>query len=718
MLSMIKELKAYFFWILLVIFVLFVQAVSELAIPDYMSRIVNVGIQQAGIENPVPEYISKDTFNKILIVNDDKDKALLEESYDSIDKDSMFLKKSFSDDLTRIFSRSLIAIGELENLDFQEELDLSYELTEGRDIFDLLNLMTDQEKNKVLLHIDREIDEISESVILQRSISMVINEYESLGISTEENQGKYIRKIGFIMLAIAFISMIASILVGYLSAIISSGFSRDLRKKVFMKISTFSNLEFDKFSTASLITRSTNDIQQIQFFLIMLLRMVFFSPIMGVGGIIRALKMGSSMTWIIVISVLAVITLVIIMFSIATPKFKIMQKLVDRVNLVMRESLTGMMVIRAFNREDFEEEKFDRANKDLTKTNLFVARLMSMMMPTMMLIMNSIMLIIVWVGAHQIDKGIIQVGNMMAFMQYTMHIIMSFLVISMVSVMFPRASVSVERVSEILDTDLSIEEPADPIIFGNNFSGLMEFNNVDFKYPEAEDYVLRDISFKAKPGETTAIIGSTGSGKSTIVKLIPRFYDVENGSITIDGIDLRDISLKDLRNKIGYVPQKSILFTGSIESNLKFGRNNTISEADLYSAIEIAQTKNIISEREKGIKSEISQGGSNVSGGQRQRLSIARALAIKPQIFIFDDSFSALDYKTDATLREALKKYLSNSTIIIIAQRINTIRNADNIIVLDNGHIVGQGRHDDLIKNCNVYRQIALSQLSEEELNI
>ena len=528
----------------------------------------------------------------------------------------------------------------------------------------------------------------------------------------------YIFRIGGKMLIIALIGMAASILVSLLSARTSASLGRNLRGKLFNKVTSFSNAEFDSFSTASLITRSTNDIQQIQMFLVMLLRMVFFAPILGIGGVIKALRTNTSMAWIIFIGVLGIFTLVFFLFNIALPKFKKVQKLVDKVNLVMREALNGLMVIRAFNTQEYEEKKFDNANRDLTKTNLFVSRLMVTMMPTMMLIMNGITLLIIWVGAHEINSGAMQVGDMMAFMQYTMQIIMSFLMISMVSIIMPRATVSAQRIGEVLEEDISIKDPLNPEKLDPNAKGRIEFRNVSFKYPKAEEYALKNISFIAEPGETTAFIGSTGSGKSTLVNLIPRFYDVTGGEILLDDLDIRKIKLHDLREKIGYVPQKSILFSGTIESNLKYGKNFDAESEDIQQAIDIAQAKDFINEKEKGILSEIAQGGTNVSGGQKQRLSIARALVEKPEIFIFDDSFSALDFKTDAALRRAMNDLIKGRTVLIVAQRINTIMNAEKIIVMDEGKIAGVGTHKELMKHCEVYKQIALSQLSEEELAI
>jgi ATP-binding cassette subfamily B protein len=589
---------------------------------------------------------------------------------------------------------------------------------EGTDPFVLLEDLPKEQLDGMKIKIDEQFKNLPENMVTQSAINYIRSEYEAIGIKIEKTQSNYILYIGGIMILIALLGMVASIIVGFLSARVAASLGRNLRYKVFEKVTSFSNAEFDNFSTASLITRSTNDIQQVQQFMVMLLRMVFYAPILGVGGVIRAINTNTSMAWIVAVGVIAILTLVITLFSVAMPKFKIVQKLVDKVNLVMREALNGTLVIRAFNTQRFEEKKFDNANKDLTKTNLFVSRLMVTMMPTMMLIMNGIMLLIVWVGAHEIDKGAIQVGDMMAFIQYAMQIIMSFLMLSMVSMILPRASVSAQRIAEILDKDISIKDLANPKEFRKDIKGLLEFKNVSFKYPGAEESVLKDINFTARPGETTAFIGSTGSGKSTLINLIPRFYDVSEGEILFDGINIRDVRLHDLRERIGYVPQKGILFTGTIESNLKYGKNSDASNEDVLKAIEISQAKEFIDGKDSGILSEISQGGTNVSGGQKQRLSIARALAKKPELFIFDDSFSALDFKTDAILRKRMGEEIKDRTVLIVAQRINTIMNAERIVVLDEGKIVGIGTHRELLKNCDVYKQIALSQLSEEELAI
>jgi len=748
MIRLFKEFKPFIVSILIIIALLFLQASTELALPDYMSNIVNVGIQQNGIEDTVPEVMKVDTMDKIKIFLNEDEKNLVDDSYRLINKENLekdeyedFLKKypalkdeslfvlniDTEEEIERMNSflgKAFLIVSGIEDGNFKEMPSENIQdgpfanIPEGVDPFAIVKNLPEEQLNEIKAQIDGQFNVLPESIISQSAVNYIKSEYEAIGIDISKNQSNYILSIGGIMLLISLVGMAASIFVSFLASRVSSSLGRNLRDKVFNKVTAFSNREFNDFSTASLITRNTNDIQQVQTFTVMMLRMVFYAPILGIGGIIRAISTNTSMAWIVAVGVLAILTLVIALFSIAIPRFKKLQKLVDKVNRVMRESLTGMLVIRAFNTQKVEEKKFDDANKDLTKTNLFVSRIMTVMMPTMMLIMNAITLLIVWVGAHEVDNGSIQVGDMMAFMQYTMQIIMSFLMISMVSIMLPRASVSAQRITEVLDKDVTIVDPINPKEVKKDMKGLLEFKNVSFKYPGAEEYVLKDISFTAKPGETIAFIGSTGSGKSTLINLIPRFYDVTEGQITLDGIDIKDMRLQDLRNMIGYVPQKGVLFTGTIESNIKYGKNADTSNEDVQKAIEIAQAKEFIDEKELGLLSEISQGGTNVSGGQRQRLSIARALVKKPEVFIFDDSFSALDFKTDAILRKAMHEEIQDKTILIVAQRISTIMNAERIIVLDEGKIVGLGTHKDLLRNCDVYKQIALSQLSEEELAI
>ena len=585
----------------------------------------------------------------------------------------------------------------------------------GKDVFDVLAMMTDEQRSQMITAINDKMKEMPDSILEQSAVVFVKQEYQAVGIDTDKLQNNYVLLTGAKMLGLALLSMLLTVLVGFIASRVAASLGKELRGRVFRKVVSFSHAELDRFSTASLITRSTNDIQQIQMLFVMLLRIVFYAPIIGIGGVIKVLNTNTSMAWIIAVAVMAVLTLVIVLFAVAMPRFKIMQKLVDKVNLVTREILTGLPVIRAFSTQKHEEERFDKANKDLTRTNLFVNRVMTTMMPMMMLIMNGITVLIMWNGAHGVDAGSMQVGDLMAFMQYTMQIVMAFLMISMFSIMLPRASVSAGRIEEVLQTEPVIRDPEQTVSFDDAKRGLVEFKNVSFRYPGAEENVLENISFTAKPGETTAFIGSTGSGKSTLINLIPRFYDITEGELLVDGADVRRVSQHDLRAKIGYVPQKGVLFSGTIASNLRYG-NNDASQEELDKAAQIAQAADFIGEKPDGFDSEISQGGTNVSGGQKQRLSIARAIAIHPEIYIFDDSFSALDYKTDVALRKALKEETAGSTVLIVAQRISTILHAEQIIVLDEGKIVGKGTHKELLKTCEVYQQIAMSQLSKEEL--
>jgi ATP-binding cassette subfamily B protein len=556
---------------------------------------------------------------------------------------------------------------------------------------------------------------LGDSIIVQGAANAVKAEYEALGMNVDKIQSNYIFSTGFLMILLSLLSAVCIVIVGFLASKVAAGLAKNLRRLVFTKVESFSNTELDKFSTASLITRTTNDITQIQNLMVIMIRMVFYAPILGVGGIIKAIDKSSSMSWIIVVAVISLLGLISVVFSIALPKFKAIQKLVDRLNLVTRENLSGMMVIRAFNTQKFEEQRFDKANKDLTDVNLFVSRVMITLFPIMMFIMNAITLLIVWVGAHQIADLTMQVGDMMAYMQYAMQIIFAFLMMSFMFIMVPRAAISAQRISEVLETEATIIDPENPKKFDDDNNGVVEFKNVSFKYPGAEEDMLKNISFKAMPGQTTAFIGSTGSGKTTLVNLIPRFYDVTEGQVFVNGVDVKEVTQFELRENVGYVPQKGFLFSGDIESNLRYANKNA-DENDFNKALETAQAMEFVKTNEKGIEMQISQGGSNVSGGQKQRLSIARALMKKSQINIFDDSFSALDFKTDATLRKALKKETGNNTVIIVAQRIATIRNAEQIIVIDEGRIVGKGTHKELMDNCLTYQEIASSQLSKEEL--
>ncbi|MGL5348220.1 MAG: ABC transporter ATP-binding protein [Peptostreptococcaceae bacterium] len=736
MFKIFKYLKPFVISIVTVFALLVVQAVCDLSLPDYTSNIVNVGIQQGGIENAVPNVIRKSEFDKLVIFMTDKEKDTVKESYNLLEKSKLssseYDKKlkqypelknnslyelntkdqEIIDSLNTILSKSIMRV---ESIGIAQKQGAIPNIPTNMDIWAVLPKLPETQLNEMKKQIDEKLKDVDTNIMTQAAIHYVKGEYEKIGIDTEKLQTNYIFKSGAIMLGIALISMVATVTVGFLAAKIAAGMGKNLRKDVFRKVVGFSNVEFDKFSTASLITRSTNDIQQIQMLMVMFVRMVFYAPILGAGGVIKVLDTDTSMAWIIGIAVTVILTFVSILFGLAIPRFKLVQKLVDKLNLVTRESLTGMLVIRAFGTQNIEEEKFDETNALLRKTNTFVNRVMAIMMPIMMLIMNLVTVFIVWVGAGQIDKGIMQVGDMMAFIQYSMQIIMAFLMISMLSVILPRASVSATRISEVLKTDVSIKDNTKTKSFDNDKKGYIEFKNVSFKYPDAEGDILSNINFVAKPGQTTAFIGSTGSGKSTLINLIPRFFDATEGQVLVNGVDIKEVSQYELRENIGYVPQKGVLFSGTIESNIKYGAEK-ISLDEMEKAAKIAQAKEFIMNKEEGYESSISQGGTNVSGGQKQRLSIARAIAKNAPIYIFDDSFSALDLKTDAALRKELKSEIKDATVLIVAQRISTIMQAEQIIVLDEGNVVGIGTHNELMKKCEVYNQIALSQLSKEEL--
>lgn len=717
MFKVLKYLKPFVLSIIAVVALLVVQAVCDLSLPDYTSKIVNVGIQQSGIENAVPKEIRKSELNKLMIFMTDDEKSKIEKNYVLSDDDKNIYDlntkdKETIDELNSIMSKSIMTVSAIDMANKEGKIP---NVPKGMDIWTIIPKMSQDQINEMKKGIDEKSEDIDENILTQSSIYYVKNEYEKIGIDIEQLQTNYILTSGAKMLGIALISMAATVTVGYLAARIAAGMGKDLRKDVFRKVAGFSNTELNKFSTASLITRSTNDIQQIQTFMVLLVRMVFYAPILGIGGVIKVLNTDTSMAWIIGVAVVAILSFVSVLFALAIPRFKIVQKLVDKLNLVTRESLTGMLVIRAFGTQKTEEERFDDTNEMLRKTNTFVNRIMALMMPAMTLIMNLITVIIVWSGAHQIDAGNMQVGDMMAFIQYAMQIIMAFLMLTMLSVILPRASVSAGRIGEVLETNAVLDDPKNSKEFNKEEYGNVEFRNVSFKYPEAEHNVLTNINFIAKPGETTAFIGSTGSGKSTLINLIPRFFDTTEGEVLVNGINVKDINQHELRDEIGYVPQKGVLFSGTIESNIKYGVEN-LNQDELEKAANIAQAMEFIENKPDKFQTEISQGGTNVSGGQKQRLSIARALAKNPKIFIFDDSFSALDLKTDAALRKKLNEDIHDSTMLIVAQRISTIMNANQIIVLDEGNMVGLGTHEELMKNCEVYNQIAESQLSKEEL--
>lgn len=737
---MIKLRKfAYKFWlpILLCIGCVFVQSQSELALPDYMSQIVSNGIQAGGFDSPVADVFSEETFQHLLVFADDDQKSVIESSYtftkqedlkSNIKDEFPKLKDAYvlndlsgeeKDKLESALIKPTLMVTSIDSMDkdskeYQERFG---KLPEGVDVYQVFEMMDDNTKKEMTKQIDSQMEAMGESTMLIAGGNGVKAEYKALGADVDSIQTRYIFTVGLKMLGIALLGSIAAMTAAFLSSRVGAGVARNLRKAVFEKVESFSNNEFDKFSTASLITRTTNDITQVQMLMIMLLRIVLFAPMMGFGALYKAITHSTSMTWIIMLILVVIACVLFILIKVVMPKFKIIQSLIDRLNLTMRENLSGVLVIRAFGNEKHSEERFDKANDDLTKVNLFVNRAMGVLMPIMMFIMNIATVLVVWVGSQQLDLGNIAIGDMMAFIQYAMNIIMSFLFIAMIFIMIPRASVAAGRVYEVLSTDLSIKDPENAKEFQTNKRGLVEFKDVTFKYPGAHEAVLSHIDFTAQPGKTTAFIGSTGSGKSTLINLIPRFYDVTDGQIMIDGVDVRDVKQHELRERIGVVPQKGVLFSGTIRSNLQYGAQDATDE-ELSEVIRIAQAKEFVDDKPKGLDEDISQGGTNVSGGQKQRLAIARAIAKNPEILIFDDSFSALDFKTDAVLRRELSKLTekTKNTVLIVGQRIASIMDADQIIVLDKGKIVGKGTHQELMKSCNVYQEIAYSQLSKEEL--
>ncbi len=747
--TLAKYFKPYVLLLLTAIVLLFIQAYTNLALPDYMSDIVNVGIQQGGITTNVPQAIRKDKMDKLLIFINKKDIELVlsnyklvkngsvEESeyfllYPAIKKEDLYILKDIDQNthekLNSILTKPWLIAAAVENpqmipeqakgkessTDNENIMDFS-KLPEGTDPFTFIKNLPDSVKNQLVSTLDNKFTAMGSDMSIKAAATQVKLEYSAIGINTGSIQTHYMLHIGILMLLYTLIGAAAAIITGFLAAKIAAGFARDIRYGIFDRIESFNAQEFDTFSTASLITRSTNDIMQIQMITVMLVSMVFYAPIIGIGGIIHAIEKSSSMWWILALAVAVLSIVIATVFKIAVPKFKLMQLLMDKLNLVSRESLSGMLIIRAFNMQPHDEERFDEVNKDLTKTMLFVNRVMVVMMPVMLLIMNGVSILIIWVGAKQVAASTMQIGDMMAFMQYAMQIVFAFLMLSMMFIMVPRAAVSVERIAEVLRTKPKIIDPQSPETFRDPFEGTIKFSKVSFRYPGAKQDALHNISFTAQKGQTTAFIGTTGSGKSTLVNLIPRFYDTTEGEIIVSGKNVKNVTQHDLRAQIGYIPQKSVLFRGTVEDNLLYADKNADSE-NIQSAIDISQSKEIIETLSKGIKSEISQGGSNVSGGQKQRISIARALVKKAPIYIFDDSFSALDFKTDAQLRKALKIHTKESTLLIVAQRVSTIKNADQIIVLDKGEIAGKGTHNELMENSAVYREIATSQLSREEL--
>ena len=719
MIKLMKYLKKSAGYIVIIIALLFLQAYCDLSLPNYTSNIINVGIQQNGIEDSVPEKIRKTSMDSLKLFMDDDDAKTVDKFYEE-DGDELVLKDKISADdreeLNSIFGKPMVIVSTFTSDSEETKAALAkMGIPEGVDPLTALAQMPKEALSAMKEQVSEKIDKMQESIITQAGVSYVRAEYEAMGEDVDAIQMDYMKSTGIRMVLMALVTMMAAVCVVFLSARVAASLGHDLRGMVYNKVIGFSSREYHKFSTASLITRCTNDIQQIQQVMSMMFRIVLYAPILGIGGVLKVLKTDSSMTWILAVAVVLILAFMILLFKIAMPKFTALQTMVDKLNLVTREILTGIPVIRAFSREKHEEERFEEANMTLTKTNLFVNRCMTFMMPVMMLIMNGISVLIIYSGSYAVDNGNMQVGDVMAFIQYAMQIIMSFLMITAMSIMLPRANVSARRINEVLETEVSVHDPENPVQPSENVKGTVEFDHVSFAYPEAGENVITDISFKAEKGETVAIIGSTGSGKSTLINLIPRFYDVTNGSVKVDGVDVREMTQKDVRDRIGYVPQKGVLFSGTIDSNIRYGKTE-ISEDAVKKAAQVAQATEFIDTKPEGYDSPIAQGGSNVSGGQKQRLSIARAIAKDPEIFIFDDSFSALDFKTDSTLRKALKEHTKEATTIIVAQRISTILNADKIIVLDDGHMAGIGSHKELMKSCEVYRQIAMSQLSEEEL--
>ena len=721
MLKVFKYLKSSIFSVIAVVLLLFVQAYLDLTLPDYTSKIVNVGVQQGGIENAAIEKIGEDTLNTLVLLMDKEDQKYIINHYEKSDtyKGEAIYELKEDSDINKVSSimaepMMILSYASQENSS-DSDSSVSFDLPEEMTLSQALSLMNDTERSAMLKQIDKKIEDIPDTIIDQAAVSYVKSEYERIGVDTNHIQTMYILKVGFIMLSIAFAAMSVGILIVFIGSRMAARLAKTLRHKVFTKVVGFSKNEIKTYGQSSLITRTTNDVQQVQMVVVFLLRVVFYAPIIGIGGVMKAMNTNADMTYIIGVAVAAILAVVITLFCIAMPKFNRVQKLIDKLNLVTREILSGLPVIRAFSNEKHEEERFEEANKRLTKVNLFINRAMSFMMPVMMLVMNLVCLVIVYQGAKGVDTGAMQVGDIMAYIQYTMQIIMAFLMISMMSIMLPRANVSAKRIMEIIETPDTIYNSKNLVKFDPDKKGKIEFKNVSFRYPDADYDVITDIDLVANPGETTAFIGSTGSGKSTLINLIPRFYDVTDGELLVDGVNIKDVDLHELRDKIGFVPQKGVLFTGTIKDNIKYG-NEHITDEDVEKALDVSQATEFVSKLKGGVDYDISQGGTNVSGGQKQRLSIARAIAKNPDIYVFDDSFSALDFKTDAKLRGELSKITKNKTVLIVAQRISTIMNADKIVVLDEGRVVGIGTHKELMKNCNVYKEIALSQLSKEEL--
>ena len=743
---LLPYIKPYWLLILLALGLLYVMASTDLALPDYLSQIINIGIQQNGINTPVPETIRASSIEKIALFQTEQERAETLAAFERIEPGTPEsaalvpyypgaslqpvyklkpLDAAATTSLENVLTKPLVILFGFQMMEQNPEQAgslLSPELAErlkslpaGTDPLSLFSQLPEAQAAQVKAAITQHLNTLEGAILRQMAVRAVGNEYSALGVNLQKNQTNYILSIGIRMILMALLAVATSIMVSYLASRTSAGVARDIRAAVFEKVSSFSSAEFNNFSTNTLITRTTNDVSQVQQVIFMVIRMAFTAPMIGIGGVIRAIDKSPNMWWLIALAVGILVMFIMLAFALAVPKFKIMQSLVDRMNLVIRENLSGLMVVRAFNKQDFEEERFDKANEEVTGTLRFIGRVMTTMFPFIILIMSGLSVAIIWVGAREVAASTLQVGNLIAFMQYSAQIMFSFMTLSLLFIFIPRAAISGDRIADVLETPILIRDPEEPQQLPKPVQGKVEFMDVDFRYPGAEVDVLHDISFTALPGQVTALIGSTGSGKSTVVNLIPRFFEVSKGSIQIDGVDIREINQHDLRRHIGFVPQKGLLFSGTIDSNMRIGDPNA-EDAAVREALETAQAADFVFGTPQELEAEVAQGGTNFSGGQKQRLSIARALVKKPPIYIFDDSFSALDFKTDATLRRELKKKVGASTVLIVTQRVATAKNSDQILVLDNGRLIGRGTHQELMKTCQTYQEIASSQLSQEEL--
>lgn len=739
-------IKPYWPLILLALGLLYVMASTDLALPDYLSQIINIGIQQNGIDTTIPEVMRASSLEKIALFQSEQERAETLAAYERIEpgtsasaalvpyypgaslqpvykrnaldaEAAASLEKALTKPLVILYGFQMMQSNPQQAASFMgPELAAKLKaLPAGTDPLSLFLQLPEAQLTQVKLAITQHLNSLDAMMLRQMAVRAVGNEYSVLGVNLQKNQTNYILRIGGRMILMALLAVATSIMVSFLASRTSAGVARDLRAAVFEKVSRFSSAEFNNFTTATLITRTTNDVSQVQQVIFMVIRMAFTAPMIGIGGVIRAIDKSPNMWWLIALAVFILLLFIMLAFALALPKFKVMQSLVDRLNLVIRENLSGLMVVRAFNKQSYEEQRFDKANQEVTGTIRFIGRVMTAMFPIINLVMTGLSVAIIWVGAREVAASTLQVGNLIAFMQYSAQIMFSFMNLSMLFIFIPRAAISGDRIADVLETPIQIQDPAEAKQLPEPVQGKVEFLDVDFRYPGAEMDILHDISFTALPGQVTTLIGSTGSGKSTVVNLIPRFFEVSKGSIQIDGIDIRDLNQHDLRNQIGFVPQKGLLFSGTIDSNMRIG-DPTAEEAAVRQAVEIAQAADFVFNESDGLEAEVAQGGTNFSGGQKQRLSIARALVKKPPIYIFDDSFSALDFKTDAALRQALRKHTGNSTVLIVTQRVATAKNSDQILVLDNGRLIGRGTHQELLKSCQTYHEIASSQLSKEEL--